>query len=215
MKPGSWDSNRGNPAASDKKLARIQFAAALAEATDDRAILGEAASSLLPYQETDGAWQVDTGAEAGSPATWGPVLATYMVRNILEKADAARFHDAIARAGAWLAAVKIGSMPEAAVMARMGRGEAAEFIRRAQTSDGGWGPRPHAPAEVFDTALVLLAIRDDAAVTARGRAFLIRTQLASGGWPETTRPSGGQSYAQHISTSAWATLALLATRAER
>jgi hypothetical protein len=47
---------------------------------------------------------------------------------------------------------------------------------------------------------------------ARGRAFLIATQRDDGGWPETTRPSGGTSYAQRISTTGWATLALLATR---
>ncbi|MEX0713581.1 MAG: hypothetical protein WD278_14585 [Pirellulales bacterium] len=36
-------------------------------------------------------------------------------------------------------------------------------------------------------------------------------QLEDGSWPETTRPAGGQSYAQRISTTAWATIALLAT----
>jgi Prenyltransferase and squalene oxidase repeat len=215
MQPSGWDRNRGNPAASDKKLARIQFAAALAEATDDGAVLREAARSLLGYQEKDGSWQVDAGAEVGSPATWGPVLATDMVRRILEKADAALYRDAIARADAWLRAAKIASVPDAAVLLRMGRNEALDLIRRAQTSDGGWGPRANSPAEVFDTALVLLAIRDHAALVRGGRGFLIRTQLPSGGWPETTRPAGGQSYAQHISTSAWATLALLATRPER
>src|SRR5947199_7117641 len=34
-RPGDWDSNHGNPLASDKKLARIQFAAALTEAATD------------------------------------------------------------------------------------------------------------------------------------------------------------------------------------
>ena len=37
-------------------------------------------------------------------------------------------------------------------------------------------------------------------------------QLDDGSWVETTRPSGAQSYAQRIATTAWATLALLATR---
>ena len=45
----------------------------------------------------------------------------------------------------------------------------------------------------------------------RGRSFLVAEQLDSGGWTETTRPTGNQSYAQHLSTTAWATLALLAT----
>src|SRR5579864_5257757 len=54
--PASWDSNRGNPAFSDKNLARIQFAAALLEALDakvvkDRQVLRQAAESLLPEQK--------------------------------------------------------------------------------------------------------------------------------------------------------------------
>ena len=36
VRPADWDSNHGNPLASDKKLARIQFAAALAESGADR-----------------------------------------------------------------------------------------------------------------------------------------------------------------------------------
>ena len=52
--------------------------------------------------------------------------------------------------------------------------------------------------------------RMDEAVS-KGRAYLIETQLSDGGWIETTRPSGNQSYAEHISTSGWATLALLTT----
>jgi hypothetical protein len=51
-----------------------------------------------------------------------------------------------------------------------------------------------------------------ARIIAEGRRYLIRTQLTEGGWTETTRPSGNQSYAQHISTSGWAALALLKTR---
>ena len=79
LEPGKWDNNGGNPGFSDKKLARIQFAAALSEAYVSGAIPGralrEAAASLLPYQEADGSWQVDAGA-VGSPATYGASLAT-------------------------------------------------------------------------------------------------------------------------------------------
>ena len=70
----------------------------------------------------------------------------------------------------------------------------------------------------FDTALVLLALqkmREEAGVSGmiqRGRAFLLSQQEADGGWPATTRPAGASSYAQRISTTGWATLALLATR---
>jgi hypothetical protein len=49
-------------------------------------------------------------------------------------------------------------------------------------------------------------------MVAGGRAFLLEAQLGDGSWVETTRPAGQQSYAQYISTTAWATLALLATR---
>jgi len=93
-----------------------------------------------------------------------------------------------------------------------------EFLRRAQTRDGGWGPYEDSPPEAFDTALALLALaafRTETGVPEmirRGREFLIATQLKDGSWPATTRPSGGQSYAQQMSTSGWATLALLATR---
>ncbi len=45
----------------------------------------------------------------------------------------------------------------------------------------------------------------------RGRAFLIAEQRADGSWPETTRPTGGESYAQRISTAGWAAMALLLT----
>jgi hypothetical protein len=216
VRPAEWDSNHGNPLASDKKLARIQFAAALAEAGTDRRALIQAGDSLVPYQEKDGSWQADSGAALGSPVTYGPVLATYMVRRILAAADGTRYRAAIARADAWLRDMRVDTVPDAAaLLMAMQKPECLDLIRRTQSSDGGWGPRPHAPPEVFDTALVLLALRGSGEMAERGRAFLIRAQLPSGGWPETTRPPGGQSYAQHISTSAWATLALLASHAER
>jgi hypothetical protein len=93
-----------------------------------------------------------------------------------------------------------------------------DLLRRAQTSDGGWGPYADSPPEAFDTALALLALaefRNEASVPAmvrRSREFLRVTQLPDGSWPATPRPSGGQSYAQQVSTTGWATLALLATR---
>ena len=48
-----------------------------------------------------------------------------------------------------------------------------------------------------------------AAMIHRGRSYLIGTQESDGGWPETTRPSGNLSYAHRISTTGWATQALL------
>lgn len=92
------------------------------------------------------------------------------------------------------------------------------FLRQAQSSDGGWGPYADSPPEAFDTALALLALAEFRTVAGvpemiqRGREFLLSAQLPDGSWPATTRPSGGQSYAQQMSTTGWVTLALLATR---
>jgi len=49
----------------------------------------------------------------------------------------------------------------------------------------------------------------------RGRAYLVSIQNEDGSWTETTRPPGGESYAQRISTTGWAALALLATAKEK
>jgi squalene cyclase len=213
LAPTEWDRDRVKPGFSDKKLAHIQFAAALAQAFDsgivrDRAALRAAAESLLPYQDADGSWQVDAGSAAGSPVTYGAALSTYLARRTLEMAG---LTEAAARATRWLVSTKPHNILDAAalLLAVPSRQDCVDMILRAQSSDGGWGPNPMSAAEPFDTAVVLLALRERTAV-ARGRAFLIARQRPDGGWPETTRPPGAQSYAQHISTSAWATLALLA-----
>ncbi len=114
-----------------------------------------------------------------------------------------------------------GSTTEAAVQTKFR--QVVEHLLNNQSSDGGWGPYPKSPSEPFDTAITLLALKgaldqqegDRGTILQRiteGRAHLVARQLPAGGWPETTRPSGFQSYAQHISTSGWATLALLKTR---
>ncbi len=46
----------------------------------------------------------------------------------------------------------------------------------------------------------------------RGRAYLESIQPDDGSWVETTRPSGNESYAQRLSTTGWATLALLTVK---
>jgi squalene cyclase len=246
LRPTAWEDNKGEPGFSDKKLARIQFSAALAEAfrtaaVDTRQTLIVAAETLLPDQSEDGSWKVDVSGALGSPATYGTTLATYMARRTLHTAAAERFRDAISRADAWLLAQTPRASVDAAALAlamadRLSTNEAAPktavgkklreiaaWLLESQAGDGGWGPYPKSPSEAFDTAITLLAlaaVRDldtehSAAVSERvhrGRGYLIATQLAAGGWPATTRPSGFQSYAQHASTSGWATLALLRTR---
>ena len=226
-KPADWDSNRGDPAASDKKLARIQFSAALVEAeTGDREALTRAAESLLPFQEEDGSWQIDVAA-VGSPVTYGTALATYMARRTLEAGYTDRLSEAMSKATLWLLRSRPKSViDQAAVVLALPKFEpvaqrCVELLLGAQSSDGGWGPYAQVSSEPFDTAVAMLALQkfDDRDRTGkaidRGRTFLAGQQQADGGWPATTRPAGAQSYAQHISTSGWATLALILTDSKR
>jgi hypothetical protein len=226
-RPEAWDESRGNPGFSDRKLARIQFSAALAEAVRDglrgRGILESAGEALVGLQGSNGEWLVDTGGVTGAPATYGPVLATYMARHALQTAGQARFDAAIARAGAWLLGVAPGNVLDRAAILLALPDTAAKHLPAllaAQNSDGGWGPQPRAPSEAFDTAVALLALHgvggaETTKAIGRGRVFLERFQLNDGSWPETTRPSGFTSYAERISTAGWAAYALLALDAER
>ena len=232
--PLAWDENRGDPEFSDKKLARIQFAAALAAAVRaglaPSKTLTQAAESLLPDQEADGSWQVDARGTVGSPITYGAALATYMARSVLKSAVSPSLAQPIDRADRWFAVTPpktvldasatllalADTRPEQGVSEQ--RSRALALLTDSQAGDGGWGPYPNSPSEPFDTALALLALNSLAGsadyehLIRHGREFLIAAQLDPGGWLETTRPPGSQSYAQHISTTAWATLALLATR---
>lgn len=233
-RPAGWDENKGDPGFSDKKLARIEFAASLVEAVDagvldDSEAIVQAAELLVMEQESDGSWQVDIESGIATPATYGPVLGTTMARRTLERAGRPQFADPIRRAGDWLLGVNVSAvMDTAAVILALNSStedrvrtrvrELLGVIQNAQNSNGGWGPYANAPSEAFDTAIALLALvpfREEAGMSdriRRGRAFLESIQLSDGGWIETTRPSGAVSYAQHISTSGWATLALLSTR---
>jgi hypothetical protein len=232
--PTDWEKGRaGTPAGdasiSDKKLARIQFAAALACAvaagsvTDEQPLI-KAAEPLVQDQEPDGSWRIDGEDNVGSPVTYGRALATAMSLHALEVAGGDRFAAAIGKARGWLSRSQPRSVIDAAAIFMVvpeRRDALLTYIAKAQTNGGGWGPHQHSPAEPFDTAIALLALQQwnkpdrTEKLIGRGRAYLISVQQPSGGWPETTRPAGAQSYAQHISTSAWATLALLATDPER
>ena len=44
---------------------------------------------------------------------------------------------------------------------------------------------------------------------ANAKKYLVSQQRPDGSWPETTRPANQESYAQRISTTGWAMLALL------
>ena len=206
--PERWDSNRGDARFSDKDLARLQFSVALAT-SGGKVPAGE----LLRMQGKDGAWHVAGEEGVSSPVTWGTALATALTRAVIREAHPA----AAVRAEEYLRGLRVRSTVDAAavLLAIPAHEGARAYLVQGMTSDGGWGARHNAPAEAFDTAMALVALR--AAETSprdtirRGRAWLVAHQLESGGWVETTRPSGGSSYAQHVSTTAWALMALLET----
>ena len=232
--PAQWKDNKGDPGFSDQRLANIQFAASLLAAIEsghatDRGPLEEAARMVAADQDSDGGWNIEPGNAVGSPATHGTTLATFMALRVLVHAGLPETDKASQKAASWLQKLLLQNVPTAATLlmasrsgclelSRRRQGECLDFIRRAQTGDGGWGPYPDSPPEPFDTALVLLAIADRSGETdvkllvQDGRRFLIARQEPDGGWPATTRPPGAVSYAQRISTTAWVTLALLATR---
>jgi hypothetical protein len=234
-RPEAWDGNGPDSPVSDKRLARIEFATALLAAVDagraeSVAPLKRAADRLALEQGSDGSWPIEDGGTIGSPATYGRPLATALAVRVLRHTDPDLYQTRIAKAEGWLRSGKIGDVLTASAMlmiepartSTVERSAAArsglEYLRKSQARDGAWGPHTDAPTEAFDTALALIALarfRDEPGVEVmlvRGRAALVAMQLGDGSWPETTRPAGGQSYAQRLSTAGWSTTALFAAR---
>jgi hypothetical protein len=232
QRPEGWDRNGGDGPFSDKRLARLQFAAALTEAVaaglvKDRRAVARAAALVAREQRGDGSWPVVADGTLGSATTHGVALGTTLARRTLLRADARRYQANVARADAWLRKARVETVTDAAAVL-LGLGRAADpaaaaqrrrclaLVRKGEARGGGWGPYVNAAPEVFDTALVLLALAAQAptaegrAWLQRGRAYLLATQEKDGAWPETTRPPGAESYAQRLSTTAWAALALMA-----
>lgn len=233
-KPGGWDHNGGEGPFSDKKLARLQFAAALLAAREaglapDKAPMLQAADLVAAFQDRDGSWSPQAEGALGSPTTYGAALATAVARRTLVQSDPRKFEANIARADAWLRQKKILTVLDAAGVllgldwaddeaARKQRASGLEVIRKGEGRAGGWGPYVTSAAEVFDTAVVMLALRlqpetEEIRVSLRrGRAYLIKAQEDDGSWRETTRPADGVSYPQRVSTTAWALQAILTTQ---
>jgi hypothetical protein len=195
----------------------------------ERKPLLKAAAMIAAQQHHDGNWPVGADGSVGSPATHGATLATVHARRILERADATEYKEAIRKADDWLRRRPVKTVLDAAALllalekaddagTAARRKDCLAVLRKGEAKEGGWGPYVNSSPEIFDTALVVLALsrqpesEEVRTWLKRGRSYLLRTQQKDGSWPETTRPSGEESYAQRISTTAWATQALLATR---
>ncbi|WZO96581.1 hypothetical protein EP7_003581 [Isosphaeraceae bacterium EP7] len=224
--PAGWRENGGDGPFSDRRLARLQFSLALAASvasgnSQSRPALIVAAKELAADQLEDGRWTIDGPEALGSPATYGTPLATWFAMDVLRQADETHFRTTIEKARSWLARLKPVTLLDGAAILFAGVGDrdaALSLIQTGQSDDGGWGPYSNSPPEPFDTAVVLISLTrihgptpEIASRLRRGRAYLVATQGEDGAWTETTRPAGGESYAQRLSTTGWATLALLAT----
>ncbi len=200
--------------------------------------LDRAAGLLVVHQQDDGSWRLSDTQMLGGATFYGTSLATAMARRILVRAKTASVRSPLAKASGWLrttspvtvldaSAVLLGLERDSDPAAATQRQRSLAILQRGQGPDGGWGPYVTSQSEAFDTALALLALaglrpvdalstapysaRELDAAVERGRASLLRTQNPDGSWPETTRPPNGDSYAQRISTTAWALMALLET----
>ena len=199
--------------------------------------LEAAAKLLVADQAADGSWTLDQSQSLGSPATYGAILATWSARTSLIASGMQPDNFTIVQADRWLRGLTVDTVYDAStlllaldltgdVRADGLRRTALSIVRTGQTENGGWGPEATAPPQVFDTAIAVLALsalnvepriarstfrpEELLAAIARGKAFIESQQRPDGSWPETTRPAGQDSYAQRISTTGWALLALLA-----
>ena len=199
--------------------------------------LEAAAKLLVADQKADGSWQLDQSESLGSPVTYGTILATWSARSSLIASGIQPDFFSIVQADRWIRGVTPENVLDASstllaleqssdVMAENLRRTCLSILREGQSADtGGWGPYVTAAPQVFDTALAVLAlgslqseprlarsaytVDELKAAIANGKKYLVSQQKADGSWPETTRPANQESYAQRISTSAWAMLALL------
>jgi hypothetical protein len=239
--PAKWDQNKAPSGFDDKTLAKIQFASALAVAerhgkaasTD----LEAAAKLLVAEQQADGSWQLDDSQSIGSPATYGPLIATWSARSTLIASGMQPDNFTIVQIDKWVRGLAPENVLDASatvlaldlasdVMAENLRRNCLSILRSGQAPNGGWGPYVTAAPQVFDTALAVLALttleveprlarsayrpEELKEAIASGKKFIVSQQRPDGSWPETTRPANQESYAQRISTTAWAMLALLA-----
>jgi len=201
--------------------------------------LDAAAKLLVADQQADGSWQLDNSQSLGSPATYGTILATASARTSLIASGIQPDNFTIVQIDKWVRGLQPENVLDASgtilalelssdVMAENLRRNCLSILRQGQSPEGGWGPYVTAAPQVFDTALAVLALSSlepeprlarsayrpeelkDA--IANGKKYIVSQQRPDGSWPETTRPANQESYAQRISTTGWAMLALLSGR---
>lgn len=177
----------------------------------------------------------------GSPASLGTALATVSARRALVAANVAAYQPAITRADEWLRRAPTGAILDAAAVvlgldkstdavAKAQRERALATLKSGRRADGGWGADISATtSQPFHTALALLALKaidgtgqasystsDINDAIASGRAYLAVQQNPDGSWKESVRPGKpAASYAQRVSTTAWAAQALIETAEPR
>lgn len=198
--------------------------------------LDAAAKLLVADQQADGSWQLDQSQSLGSPATYGTLIATWSARTTLISSGMQRDNFTIVQADKWVRGLTPENVLDASatvlalelasdVMAENLRRTCLSILRNGQSAAGGWGPYVTAAPQVFDTAMAVLAlssleveprlarsayrVEELKEAIGNGKKYLVSQQRPDGSWPETTRPANQESYAQRISTTAWAMLALL------
>ncbi len=155
IQPEKWEKNGGTGPFSDKRLARVQFASALAAAVKagrvtDRSVLAGVARTLANDQAENGSWPIEEPGRVGSPATYGSALATWIAAETLRTADPAQFGPRIARAEVWLRAQPVETVMDASTIllaraydatesGQTRRRHALEILANGQSRDGGWG----------------------------------------------------------------------------
>ena len=198
--------------------------------------LEAAAKLLVNDQKPDGSWQLDQSQSLGSPATYGTIIATWSARSTLIASGMQPDNFTVVQADKWIRGLTPENVLDASgtilglelssdVMAENLRRTCLSILRNGQSPAGGWGPYVTASPQVFDTAVAVLAlssleveprlarsayrVEELKEAIANGKKYLVSQQRPDGSWPETTRPANQESYAQRISTTGWALLALM------
>lgn len=198
--------------------------------------LEAAAKLLVADQKPDGSWTLDSSQSLGSPVNYGTLIATWSARSTLIASGMQPDNFTIVQADRWIRGLTPENVLDASatllaielsgdVMAENLRRASLSILRTGQAPSGGWGPYVTAASQVFDTALAVLALsvldteprlarsayrpEELREAIAKGKKYIASEQRPDGSWPETTRPAHQESYAQRISTTGWALLALL------